>query len=99
MKPEVFINDDYAGCGFGGYSFYYGYEHSICGECRGKNKGEYCDEHEDAESVWCFVANFKDEEVVIPYDKLGVDKFDTVGCLMAGIMWIFAKYDLEKKPE
>ncbi|MCP4990499.1 MAG: hypothetical protein GY928_32000, partial [Colwellia sp.] len=96
-KYNIGISGDYALVNYGDYTFYYGYEHSICGECGKNNKGEYCDEHEDADSIWCFAANFNGEEIIIPYDKLGVDKFDMVGCLLTGIMWVFAKYDLKKK--
>lgn len=100
MKPQIGISDDYAAMSFAGNSFYYGYEHSLCGECGKRNKGEYCDDHEDADSIWCFVAALKEsDEIVIPYTKLGADKFDVVDNLLIGMGWLFAKYEFKKKPQ
>ena len=92
---DFYYSDDYAGLTFTGGGFYYGYEHSICKECGNKNNGEYCDEHEDADRDWCFVANINDTEIVIPYSQLGCrDMFDVVGCLNKGIGIILSKYKL-----
>jgi len=97
-KPSFYYSDDYAGLSFNEGSFYYGYEHSICGECGQKNNGEYCDVHEDADRYWCFVAKFDDKEIVIPQNKLGTDDmFDVVENLNVGIGWILAKYKLSIK--
>jgi len=94
-KPDFYYSDDYAGLSFKDGGFYYGYEHSICKECGQKNKGEYCETHENADRDWCFVAKFNGNEVVIPHSKLGTpDMFDVVSNLNMGIGWILAKYNL-----
>ena len=94
-KPDFYRSDDYAGLTTRIASFYYGYEHSICCECGKENNGEYCEEHEDADREWCFVAKMLDKEIVIPYSKLGAnDMFSVVECLNMGIGWVLAKYNL-----
>ena len=96
-KPDFYYSSDYAGLSFKDGGFYYGYEHSICRECGKKNKGEYCEDHPNADRDWCFTAKLPSEEneVVIPFSKLGTkDMFDVVGNLNIGIGWILAKYDL-----
>lgn len=97
-KPDFYVASDYAGLEFSGGSFYYGYEHSICSICGTKNDGEFCDKHENASSVWCFVASFDGQEIVIPSSKLGAsDSSDVVECLNTGIGWVLAKYKLVLK--
>jgi hypothetical protein len=44
---------------------------------------------------WCFVAKFDGKKIVIPSSKLGVrDEFDVATCLLVGIGWVLAKYQL-----
>ena len=97
-KPITGINDDYAVCSYGDYSFYYGYEYSKCGECGEINcKNE---DHADADSEWCFVAKFEREEIIIPRKKLGIERFcEPAEALLIGITWLFAKYKLKKRPQ
>jgi len=96
-RPNFYYASDYAGLSFRAGSFYYGYEYSICNECGKTNRrgSEYCDECEDADRFWCFVAKFDGKEIVIPFPKLGAkDMFDVVSCLNMGIGWILTKYSL-----
>jgi hypothetical protein len=52
-------------------------------------------EQTDSEGNWCFVATIGENEIIIPSTKLGVENdFDVVECLMAGIGWVLAKYEL-----
>ena len=94
-KPDFYSASDYAGLTAKNASFYYGYEHSVCHVCGNKNKGEYCNDHPEADRDWCFVANFDGKEIVIPFRKLQrKDMFDVVDCLLTGIGWLLAKYKL-----
>ena len=82
MKPSIGISDDYASCSFFGYSFYYGYE-----EVSGKDDD------------WCFIAKFNGDEIKIPGSKIGLDQNGEMAeNLLTGILWLFAKYDLNLKP-
>ncbi|MBU8901713.1 MAG: hypothetical protein KOO69_03150, partial [Victivallales bacterium] len=86
-KPNFCCSSDYAGLSFKNGGFYYGYEHSICTECGEKtgSGSEYCENCEDADREWCFVAKINDEEIVIPFSKLGAENmFDVVDCLIMG---------------
>lgn len=89
-KYDVYTASDYAGLESKNIKFYYGYEHSLCPVCNTKNRGEYCDDHPDEDSDWCFIADFKNKQVVIPFSKMAVDdKFDTSECLLFGISTFF----------
>lgn len=77
-KPDFYHSSDYAGLSFRNGSFYYGYE---------ETHGE--------DDEWCFSAKFVGTEIIIPFSKLGAkDMFDVTDCLMVGIGWILAKYNL-----
>lgn len=92
LESERTYASDYAGLRFKDGEFYYGYEHAICKECGGT---KYCDEHEDADRDWCFVAKFDGKEIIIPFSKLGgTDMFNVVECLALGMGWLLAKYRL-----
>lgn len=103
-KPRFFYASNYAGLEFKGGDFYYGYEHTVCSKC-GKTTlpgHEFCDQCENADRYWCFVAKFSGKEIVIPFSKLGCkDMFDVVDCLMTGVGWVLAKYELvpSEKPD
>jgi hypothetical protein len=44
---------------------------------------------------WCFSAKFGENEIIIPFSKLGAkNMFDVTVCLNMGIGWILAKYKL-----
>lgn len=44
---------------------------------------------------WCFVTTISGDEIVIPFSKLGCkNMFDVVDCLMTGVGWVLAKYEL-----
>ena len=82
-KPRISIASDYAVLTAKNAKFYYGYERTVNGEEDGEG-GE-----------WCFVATIGEKEIVIPSSKLGVDDdTDVVECLMTGIGWILARYQL-----
>ena len=79
-KPDFSMSDDYAVMSFKGGSFYYGYEITYGNE---NNK------------EWCFEAGFDDKKITIPFSKLGADDmFNCTDCLLIGIGWILAKYNL-----
>lgn len=80
-KPDFYCSSDYAGLTTRVASFYYGYE--------------VLSDDEDAE--WCFEAIITGKQTIkIPFSKLGCkDQFDVVACLMMGIGWVMAKYNLE----
>ena len=98
MKPSIGISDDYASCSFGHYKFYYGYEKEIC-KCGAMNcKNEDHDGYNDKE--WCFFADLDGEYITIPGSKIGLDmNGDMAENVLTGIMWLFAKYNLKKKPQ
>ena len=99
LKPSIGISDDYATASMGDVKFYYGYEHSLCDECRQPHKPgrESCDNHEDAGSIWCFVATFEDREIVIPSDKMKSEQWDVTESLLEGICWVFARYQFARR--
>lgn len=87
MLPSFYHSSDYAGIDFSYGGFYYGYEHSVCKKCGGKNDGEYCQKCEgDNDREWCFVATIDGKETVIKFSDLGSkDMFNVVECLNVGI--------------
>ena len=95
-KPDFYVASDYAGLRAKNASFYYGYEKTACSVCgQFSDNGSSCTIHPDADAEWCFVANFNDQRIVIPFSKLGAKhRDDTAECLMAGIGWILARYRL-----
>jgi len=95
----ISISSDYAVLDIGPNSFYYGYEMSICCECGSENKGEFCDDHEDADREWCFVASIDSKRTVYKFSELGhKDMFDVEGCLFAGIEKILlSDYQLSER--
>ena len=80
-RPDFYAASDYAGLTTRIGSFYYGYE--VLGG------------NENAE--WCFEAVITGKQTItIPFSKLGCkDQFDVVACLMMGIGWVLARYNLE----
>lgn len=80
-RPDFYSASDYAGLTTRAGSFYYGYE--------------VLSDDEDAE--WCFEAIITGKQTIkIPFSKLGCkDQFDVVVCLMIGIGWVLARYNLE----
>jgi hypothetical protein len=81
-RPDFYSASDYAGLTTRLGYFYYGYE-VLSGN------------DEDAE--WCFKAVITGKQTItIPFSMLGCkDQFDVVACLMMGIGWVMAKYNLE----
>jgi hypothetical protein len=81
-KPDFYCSSDYAGLTTRVGSFYYGYE-VLSGN--------------DEDVEWCFEAIITGKQTItIPFSKLGCkDQFDVVTCLMMGIGWVMAKYNLE----
>ena len=78
-KTNVYWSDDYAGLESGDYSFYYGYEKTLCPFH--KTERCSCDEQE-----WCFVAEIKEQEVVrIPSSKLWFENKEVMEMLLLGI--------------
>jgi hypothetical protein len=77
-KPSFGMSSDYAFMDFKNGSFYYGYEIT---------SGD--------DEEWCFEADFNKRKITIPFSKLGAsDMFNCADCLLMGIGWILAKYDL-----
>ena len=95
-KPYSYNSDDYIGLKAKNAKFYYGYETSFCKECQEVIVGgEFCKKNEDHETEWCFVAEFGNEKIIIPFHKLGIeDQCDMGNCILTGIGWILAKYRL-----
>lgn len=85
-RPDFYCSIDYAGLTTRVGSFYYGYE-------------VLSSDDEDAE--WCFEAKIVGMDTIkIPFSKLDCkdqfDEFDVVSCLMMGIGWVLAKYNLSE---
>jgi hypothetical protein len=50
----------------------------------------------DEDYNWCFTAKIGDEEIKIPFPKLGAkDQWNCVECLMTGIGWVLTKYKID----
>jgi hypothetical protein len=62
-----------------------------------KNGSFYYGYEVEINEEWCFVAKFTENEIIIPFSKLGCkDMFDVNNCLLTGVGWILAKYKLSK---
>ena len=94
-KPSIGINDDYICLDAKNASFYYGYEVGSCKECGIVSNGDACPNDSDHEVEWCFQAKFNDTTINIPASKLGIKgALDMTECLLAGIGWVLAKYNI-----
>ena len=95
-RPSIGINDDYIYLDAKNAKFYYGYEVGNCKECGIVANGDYCPNDPEHEVEWCFEARFNGEKIVIPAGNLGVENtFNVSECLLTGIGWVLAKYDLK----
>ena len=83
-KTDVYCSDDYAGLEAGKYSFYFGYEMTICPV---KSHKEDCEDNGCEKREWCFVASINKKEVMrIPASKLYPKKQEEpMFFLLAGI--------------
>lgn len=60
-----------------------------------KNASFYFGYEKTIGDEWCFEAKFNGVIITIPFSRLKAkDMFDVVDCLMVGIGWILAKYEL-----
>ena len=92
---RIAISDDYAiaycTSDEDGDYFYYGYEHAICKGCH-KTVNDLCNDCDNIDRDWCFVAIIDGVETVIPYPKLGNDDiFDVEENLIRGLVKFYYK--------
>ncbi len=83
-KVTVYHSDDYAGLECGEYSFYFGYEETMCPK-HGKNAN--CeDDHNCEKNEWAFTATKNGKELMrIPSSKLINEWRDVYEALLYGI--------------
>ena len=85
---NVYHASDYAGMGFKGGSFYYGYEVTRCLTCN-KIGGSSCEneDHHDEGEEWCFQSEVNGKKLTIPHSQLNakVEQWDVIENLLMGI--------------
>jgi len=81
---DVYCSDDYAGLECGQYSFYFGYEATLCPK---HGKDANCeDEHDCEKNEWAFTVTKNNKEIMrIPSSKLINEWRDTYEALLYGI--------------
>lgn len=90
LGVSTYWSDDYAGLSTGKYSFYYGYEETMCP----KHKEKDCEDKYDCdEREWCFTADIGKKEVMrVPRSKLTYEHKDVLELLLIGIGIFFNEY-------
>ncbi len=64
------------------------------------NASFYYGYEETKNDEWCFVAEFNDTKITIPFSELEAkNEYEVVDCLMAGIAYILSKYRIGEKNE
>ena len=61
-KLDVYTSDDYCGLEVGDYSFYYGYEVTVCPV---KSHNKNCEDNGCEKREWAFEAKVKDKSVLV----------------------------------
>lgn len=82
-KNEVWFAGDYAGADFDNYSFYYGYERTVC-PIHGNDADCECEDNR-----WAFVAKREDKE----FDRFTIEEdLEPYEALAFGLAQLFSKW-------